>query len=196
MNVKKEIEDAAYFISKREIPYDQLCWLLAEMEISSKKSKSQKDVKFIEDSYESALKFFHNWISQCIDIGGQNLPKTISAGLGSKLGKIYKKKGITDITEGLKTSYETLNGTTTVRKIDSNSYEIHNEYSKNFCPIGGKYNPDDCDLIQDSLCIPFTLGFLSELDPRFKFGITMNECILKSNKNACCYRLNLEDKPK
>ena len=174
--------------------YEELCWMLAKKEISSKTSQKDRDTKTLEESCENALKFFHTWISQCIEIGGANLPKTISSLLGSKLAKIYKEKGITDIADGLKESYDVLDGTTQITKVDSTTLEVKNEYDKSFCPIGGKYNPKNVDIIQNSLCYPYTMGFLSELDQRYKFSATIHECILKSNKNACCYTLNLEEK--
>ena len=42
-----------------------------------------------------ALKFFQSYIKEMIDVGGANLPKSISASLGAKLGKILQKKGVT-----------------------------------------------------------------------------------------------------
>ena len=43
---------------------------------------------------KDALKFFQAFINEMIDVGGVNLPKSISVSLGAKLGKILKGRGI------------------------------------------------------------------------------------------------------
>ena len=70
-----------------------------------------------------ALKFFQAYIKEMIDIGGENLPKTISAGLGANLAKIYKEKGISTIEAGLKESYSVLDAKTQVTKINDHTFE-------------------------------------------------------------------------
>jgi len=124
-----------------------------------------------------ALKFLQAYIKEMISIGGENLPKTISARLGAKLAKLYKEKGISSIDSGLKKSYTVLDATAQIKK---------------FCPIGGKYDPEKADLIQKSVCIPYTVGFLNEMDPQFKYKWDIHECILNTNTNYCRYTLYLE----
>ena len=114
---------------------------------------------------KEALKFFHNWINEMIDIGGPNLPKAVSTRLGAKLGNLYKKRGISDIKSGLKKSYEILNGKTSIQEVDDNTIEVDIEYSREFCPIGGGFNKDKAKVIQESICYPYTIAFLNTIDP-------------------------------
>lgn len=144
---------------------------------------------------KDAHKFFISWILEMVQIGGSNLPKSISAHLGSNLAKIYKKMGKTDIVDGLKESYRALKGNAEINKINENTYEIVNKYNKKFCPIGGSYsNPKNAKTVQETICTPFTIGFLNELDPRFNYNGVVEECIVDSNKKTCRYTLNLEEK--
>ncbi len=142
-----------------------------------------------------ALKFFHSYVREMVDLGGPNLPKTISTRLGGKLAKIYKEMGITDVIEGLRESYRAIKGNPDITKIDDKTYEVKNKYLRKFCPIGG--NPQSerqAEIVQSCVCQPFTIGFLSELDPRFKYSGTVEECILKSHKKVCRYILHVEEK--
>ena len=140
-----------------------------------------------------ALKFLQAYIKEMISIGGENLPKTISAGLGAKLAKLYKEKGILSIDSGLKKSYTVLDATAQInRKKNDKEIEVTIKHRKKFCPIGGKYDPEKADLIQKSLCIPYTVGFLNEMDPQFKYKWDIHECILNTNTNYCRYTLYLE----
>ncbi|MFX1350412.1 MAG: hypothetical protein ACFE92_17210, partial [Promethearchaeota archaeon] len=95
-----------------------------------------------------ALKFFQNFIYQMIDIGGENLPKSISTSLGSKLGKMLRERGFVGIDSSLKKIYKVLNAKTKMKSIDDKTLDITLKYSKKFCPIGGKFNPDKAELIQ------------------------------------------------
>jgi hypothetical protein len=128
------------------------------------------------------------------EIGGSNFPKTISSKLGSKLARIYKKQGLEDIKKALKTSYEVLKANTTIKDINENSFEVCSKYPQNFCPIGGKgkTNTKKAKLIQDSICIPFTQGFLTELEPDYKYDGHIEECILETGNNICRYIFRLE----
>jgi hypothetical protein len=143
---------------------------------------------------KDALKFFQNYVSQMIDIGGANLPKSISSSLGAKLGKVYKKRGIIGIENGLKHIYKALNAGSKIQEIDEKTYKVTIKYKKKFCPIGGEYNPERVDLIHQSVCNPYTLGFLNGIDPRFKYTGELLECHLKSNRGICQYILRLEEK--
>jgi len=141
-----------------------------------------------------ALKFFQAYIKEMIDLGGANLPKSISASLGAKLGKILQKKGVTSLDDSLKRIYNVLNAKTTIKTIDDNTLDISLKYSKRFCPIGGKYNPDKSDLIQNTICIPYTVAILNSAHPEFKYTSEIKECILNSNNRHCRYVLFKEPK--
>lgn len=92
--------------------------------------------------------------------------------------------------------YNVLKGSPKIKKIDDNNYEIILKYRKHFCPIGGNFNPSKADLIQQSLCYPFTKSFLNELNPNFNYNTEIIRCILSINKGNCYYKLNLEEKEK
>jgi hypothetical protein len=139
-----------------------------------------------------ALKFFQAYIKQMIDIGGENLPKTISSGLGANLAKIYKSKGLISIEDGLKEIYSVLNAKIEIKQINPNQLEITIKHHDNFCPIGGKYDPDKAELIQKSVCIPYTVGFLNELNPKFKYSWDIHDCILSNKGDYCRYMLYFE----
>ena len=62
-----------------------------------------------------ALKFFHAYIKEMIDVGGANLPKSISASLGAKLGKMLKNRGVIGLENSLKRIYKVLNAKTTIK---------------------------------------------------------------------------------
>lgn len=141
-----------------------------------------------------ALKFFQAYIKEMIDLGGPNLPKSISASLGAKLGKILQKKGVTVLENTLNRIYAVLNAKTSIKSIDDNTLEISLKYSNRFCPIGGKYNPDKSDLIQNSICIPYTAAILNSTHPEFKYTAEIKECILNSNNRHCKYILFKEPK--
>jgi len=128
------------------------------------------------------------------ELGGENLPKSISTRLGAKLAKIYKRKGISDLESGLKHMYRVLNSSTKIIKKEDNNYELINKFKHKFCPIGGKYNPNAAPIVQERICRPYTMGFLNEMDPGFKYSIDNQGCILTSNKKICRYSLHLVKK--
>ena len=141
-----------------------------------------------------ALKFFQNFIYQMIDIGGENLPKSISTSLGAKLGKMLRERGLIGIESSLKKIYTVLNAKTQIKSIDDNTLDITLKYSKKFCPIGGKFNPDKAELIQNTICIPYTTAILNSFHPEFKYESEILECILNSNNRHCRYILIKEPK--
>ncbi len=136
-----------------------------------------------------ALKFFQNFIYQMIDIGGENLPKSISTSLGAKLGKMLRERGLTEMESSLKKIYAVLNAKTRINAIDDNTLDIMLKYSNKFCPIGGKFNPDKAELIQNTICIPYTAAILNSLNPEFIYESEILECILNSNNRHCRYKL-------
>lgn len=141
-----------------------------------------------------ALKFFHAYIREMINIGGENLPKTISVQLGTKLAQVYKKKGVEGIIEGLKKSYSAIQGETTINKVDETTIEVKIHHAGGFCPIGGDSDPKNAKVIQESVCIPFSQGFLSELNPKYKYEGIIHDCILDSDDDYCFYTLKLEER--
>ncbi|MFX0073420.1 MAG: hypothetical protein ACFFAO_20270 [Candidatus Hermodarchaeota archaeon] len=141
-----------------------------------------------------ALKFFQAYIKEMISLGGENLPKSISAGLGANLAKLYKKKGINNLENGLKQSYSVLGADMNIEHLNDTEFEITIDHKDFFCPIGGEYNPDDAELIQKSICIPFTTGFLNAIDPDSRFDGHIEQCILTNKVSCCKYHLIREKK--
>ncbi|MHA1146672.1 MAG: hypothetical protein ACTSR8_00320 [Promethearchaeota archaeon] len=188
---KDDIDTAAYYLSQKGYSYDELCWLLAEKLMIEDRLISGAEKA---DSSDDALKFFINWINEMVDVGGPNLPKTISSRLGGKLGKIYKSRGVVTIKEGLEKSYKAIQGNTKIIERDENTLEVNTTYLRNFCPIGGGTSPQKAEIIQKSICTPFTMGFLNEIDSNFRYEGLIEECIVKSGGNACKYLLKKEKK--
>jgi len=143
---------------------------------------------------KEALKFFQAYIKEMIDIGGVNLPKSISSSLGAKLGKILKTQNPMSLENSLKKIYKVFNAKTKISTIDDDNLEVTLRYKKDFCPIGGKYNPDRVDLIQKSICIPYTTAILNTSHPEFKHSAEILDCILNTGHNICRYKMNKEPK--
>ena len=143
-----------------------------------------------------AIKFLQAYIKEMISVGGENLPKTISTTLGAKLGKLYKSKGIKGVEDGLKQCYKVLGSKANIVKISDKKYKVSIKYSRKFCPVGGGYAPNIVRLVQDSICGPYTISLLNQLDNKFKYRIESHECILKDKTNYCSYTLYLEEKEK
>ncbi|TXT66460.1 MAG: hypothetical protein BAJALOKI3v1_30119 [Promethearchaeota archaeon] len=142
---------------------------------------------------KDALKFFQSYVNEMIDVGGENLPKSISSRLGAKLAKIYKKAGICDIVVGLKKSYEVLKSIPEINETNENSLEVKIQYDECFCPIGGDPDPDNPEkgkIIQESICIPYTIGFLNEFNPNYNYDGAVEQCILSSGQKTCKYVLH------
>ncbi|MFX1365870.1 MAG: hypothetical protein ACFFCE_17305 [Promethearchaeota archaeon] len=138
---------------------------------------------------KDALKFFQAYINEMIDVGGVNLPKSISASLGAKLGKLLKNRGIEGVENNLKQIYNALNAKTQIKNIDNNTLEITISHASNFCPIGGKLNPERAELIRNTICIPYTRAILNTANPEIIYDIKTIECILESNNKNCVYQL-------
>lgn len=143
---------------------------------------------------KDALKFFQAYVNEMIDVGGPNLPKSISVSLGARLGKLLRDRGVTGIENSLRTIYKGIKAKTTIVSNDDNTLDISLKYSKRFCPIGGKINPDRAKIIQDTICIPYTSSILHSLHPDLKFYPEVKDCILNSNEKLCHYCLKIEDK--
>ena len=141
---------------------------------------------------KDALKFFHAYVNEMIEVGGENLPRAVSTKLGAKLAALYKEKGINDLTTALETAYKALGASTSIKKIDENTYLIKLKHSKKFCPIGGKSNPSNAKTIQDGICSPYTRSFLTGLFPEFQFEIEIKECIVDNSNSHCKYELKVK----
>ncbi|MBA7500989.1 hypothetical protein ES705_03454 [subsurface metagenome] len=141
---------------------------------------------------KDALKFFHAYVNEMIEVGGENLPRAVSTKLGAKLAALYKEKGINNLTTALETAYKALGASTSIKKIDENTYLIQLKHSKKFCPIGGKRNPTSAKTIQDSICFPYTRSFLTSLFPEFQFETEIKECIVDNSNSHCKYKLKVK----
>ncbi len=130
-----------------------------------------------------------------IDIGGNNLPKAISAKFGAKLGKIYKEKSlVSNIESGLKQIYTAMNAKPIVKKLNDNQYEVIVKYSKGFCSIGGSNNSSRAHIFQENICIPYTKGYLNELFPQYKFEADIINCIPLNGGKTCHYMLKVSNR--
>jgi hypothetical protein len=127
-----------------------------------------------------------------IDVGGDNLPKAIASKSGAKLGKLYKDKGlIIDLENALKQIYIVLGAKPVIKKLNNETYEIIVKYSKRFCPIGGLNHSSKAPIFQETICIPYTKGFLNELFPQFNFESDILNCIPLNGQKTCHYILKI-----
>jgi len=154
-----------------------------------------KKCKIGDYKVKDALKFFQGYINEMIDIGGDNLPKSISTSLGAKLGKLYKEREpVSNMKARLTQIYTVLDAKVNITKLDENIYEVIVEHLERFCPIGGSYNPTRAPIFQSNICFPYTTGFLNEILPEFKTSSEIKNCILSNNQKTCHYILKLEKK--
>lgn len=144
---------------------------------------------------KDALKFFHAYIREIIDVGGENLPKAISTKSGAKLAKIYKSKGgDMNLESALKQIYSALGAKPIIKKLNDTTYEVILRYRKKFCPIGGGPNRSRSHVFRESVCIPYTRGFLNELFPQFNFESDILNCIPLDHHRNCHYILKIREK--
>jgi len=144
---------------------------------------------------KNSLKFFQSYILEMADIGGENLPKTVSTKLGTKLGKIYKDRNPdASLEKNLKKIYTILGAKPKIMRLDDNTLEVTVKHRKKFCPIGGDFNVKRAEFVNNNICIPYTLGFLHQLEPKIKFEAKIQSCIVKNNTKICQYLLKMEPK--
>ncbi len=144
---------------------------------------------------EDALKFFINYVNELLEVGGPNLPKTISTKLGLKLGRIYKEKDLApDLESGLLQIYKALGGKPVIKKIDDYTFDVTVKHRSKFCPIGGKYNPSRAEAFVKSVCIPYTVAFISEISPTYKIETEIKQCVMAQDQKYCHYMLKLSKK--
>ncbi|MFW9969871.1 MAG: hypothetical protein ACFFDF_06695 [Candidatus Odinarchaeota archaeon] len=53
---------------------------------------------------------------------------------------------------------------------------------------------DKAEIIQNTICIPYTVAILNSLNPKFNYEFEILECILNSNNRHCRYSLVLKPK--
>ena len=143
---------------------------------------------------KDALKFFQAYINEMIDVGGANLPKSISVSLGAKLGKFLRTQGDEGIEDSLRKIYNVLKAKVRIVADDDDTLDIFLKYSRRFCPIGGKLNPERAKVIQDIICVPYTSSILHSLRTDLKFQVEIMDCILNSNEKTCHINLKIEEK--
>jgi len=141
-----------------------------------------------------ALKFFHAYVNEMIEVGGVNLPKSISTGLGSKIGKLLKDRGTTGVENSLKMINDVFKAKTTIKPLDDGIFEVSLNYKSNFCPLGGELNPNRSEIIQNSICVPYITAILDTLHSDLKFSAKVIDCIMNSSEKICRYKLTTEEK--
>ena len=141
-----------------------------------------------------ALKFFHAYVNNMIEIGGENLPKSISTSLGSKIGKLLKDRGTTGVENSLKMINDVFKAKTTIKPLDDGIFEVLLSYKSNFCPLGGEFNPNRSETIQNAICVPYITAILNTLHSDLKFTAKVIDCIMNSNEKICKYKLTTEEK--
>ena len=92
--------------------------------------------------------------------------------------------------------YKVMNGKSKIFQVDDKTYEVTVKYPKNFCPVGGTLNRKVAELFQESICKPYTQGFLTSFNPEFKYIGDIHKCIIDDNNKFCQYTLHLEEKEK
>ncbi len=144
---------------------------------------------------QDALKFSHAYISEMINLGGENLPRSISTRLGCKLAKIYKEREIESLEQTLRDLYKMLGAEVKIEKVSEKKFNIRIKHPYQFCPIGGPFNPSKRENFLEIVCIPYTIGFLKEFNPINGYHIDLKNCILRDGGQLCEYDLilNLKD---
>lgn len=152
------------------------------------------------------LKFFQSFIASMVQIGGINLPKSVSTILGRNLGEVYKKRGVTDPKVALESMFKAMGGENVIfdpldeeivedqaserdeAEIQSmeNGFKVTTEYPTDFCPIGGGFKPKRHGLFFQGICQPYASAFLSSFLPGSKITLTSDRCALKDGENKCC----------
>lgn len=127
-----------------------------------------------------------------INLGGENLPRSISTRLGSKLAKIYKEREIESLEQALRDLYEILGAEVKIKKVSEKKFNIRIKHPYQFCPIGGSYNPSKREKFLEIVCIPYTIGFLKEFKPVNGYHLELKNCILRDGGQLCEYDLNLD----
>ncbi|HME56009.1 MAG TPA: hypothetical protein VKM55_27645 [Candidatus Lokiarchaeia archaeon] len=150
------------------------------------------------------LKFFQSFIASMVQIGGINLPKSVSTMLGRNLGEVYKKRGVTDPKEALGSMFKAMGGESVMfEPLEEetgedilpmeNGFKVTTEYATEFCPIGGGLKPKRHSLFFEGICQPYASAFLASFRPGSKITLTCDRCVLKDGDNKCCIQATFID---
>ncbi|NMC06345.1 MAG: hypothetical protein GYA24_14100 [Candidatus Lokiarchaeota archaeon] len=132
------------------------------------------------------LKFFQSFIASMVQLGGINLLKSNSTMLGRNLGDIYKKRGVNDYHDALKSMFRAMGGkSVTMTDDEAGGFIVDTEYEAEFCPIGGSVKPKRFEMFFEGICRPYAVGFLSTFKPGTKVEIACKSCVLKDAGNKC-----------
>jgi hypothetical protein len=132
------------------------------------------------------LKFFQSFIANMVQMGGINLLKSNSTMLGRNLGEIYKKRGIIDVLQALKSMFRAMGGkTVTITDDQDKGFTVDTDFGEEFCPIGGAVKPKRHDMFFEGICKPYATGFLSTFKHGAKFDLICKSCILRDAGSKC-----------
>ena len=152
------------------------------------------------------LKFFQSFVASMVQIGGINLPKSVSTMLGRNLGEVYKKRGVTDPKIALESMFKAMGGETVdfqpvyednpeVQATDEENadvqpveigFKVTTAYPTEFCSIGGSLKPKRFSMFFEGICNPYASAFLSSFLPGSKISLSCDKCVLKDGDNKCC----------
>jgi hypothetical protein len=159
------------------------------------------------------LKFFQSFIASMVQIGGINLPKTVSTMLGHHLGEVYKQRGVTDPKVALESMFKAMGGQNVefhpiggeneelqpepeeaeAPQATDLGFTITTEYPEEFCPIGGEYKPKRHAMFFEGICQPYATAFLSAFRPGTKITLTCEKCVLRDGDKKCTIQATFEE---
>lgn len=125
-----------------------------------------------------------------VEMGGINLPRTISTMLGRNLGKIYKERGVTDQKVALTSMFKAMGGKKVSFEDIENGYIITTEFPTDFCSIGGGLKPKRYNMFVESICFPYAKGFLSQFNPNATISVDCEACVLRDPDNKCVMQVS------
>nr|MDO8111196.1 hypothetical protein [Candidatus Sigynarchaeota archaeon] len=131
------------------------------------------------------VKFFQSFIASMVQIGGINLPKSVSTMLGRNLGEVYKKRGITDQKVALESMFKAMGGKAVSFVDTQTGFKVTTEFPTEFCPIGGSVKPKRHNMFFEGICNPYASGFLSSFNPKEKVSLSFQKCVLKDADSKC-----------
>ena len=155
-------------------------------------------VVFVENDY---LKFFQSFIASMVQIGGINLPKSVSTMLGRNLGQVYTNRGETDPKVALESMFKAMgadnvqfqpNEGTEDESMDF-GFTVTTEYPSEFCPIGGELKPKRHGMFFEGICQPYASAFLSTFRPGAKVNLTCDRCVLRDGDNKCIIKAEFSE---
>ncbi len=136
------------------------------------------------------LKFFQAFVRQMAEVGGVNLPKTISASLGANLGRRYALQGIPAWKDALPRMVEAMGGVLDVVE-QGGEISLKIRYDCGYCPIGGIQSPAHFDSVTEGVCRPYLAGFLRSLKDNPGNLPAIQRCIVRDGGGTCEFRVKL-----